>query len=458
MLFMLVIAAAVGVVWGSVLLKKTGLLGGCLAVMLVGSCFGYAYFHADVGGFSVTADRVLLALLAVTFVVMGRLGLTERRQLDKLDITLLLFMGVLVISTLSHSWKPSVLASLLVFNLMAGAIYWLARGAVFSERAVLGMFAAIAGFGLYLAVISILEQQQLLAFVYPRYIATSTFTEFLGRGRGPLLNPASNGLFLGSGWFCMLMFWPRVNHKGKLLLVVLSLIYGGGVICTMTRCVWAAVLLGLLILIVTNLPRRWATLFAAAVVLVGCIGIAAKWNDLQAFKRDKDVSVADMSKSAGLRPIFAVIAWHMFLDRPILGCGYGQYPVESKYYLSDRSTQLRLEKARIYVQHNVVLSLLTETGLVGSGLFVLLMLLWFQTGWYTWTCRQAPLIYRQQGLIMVTVLSVYLVIGMFQDLTIAWMANQLIFFMAGVSRGLRDHCFPIVASKQYAADSRLVAT
>ena len=67
MLFMLVIAAAVGVVWGSVLLKKTGLLGGCLAVMLVGSCFGYAYFHADVGGFSVTADRVLLALLAVAF-------------------------------------------------------------------------------------------------------------------------------------------------------------------------------------------------------------------------------------------------------------------------------------------------------------------------------------------------------------------------------------------------------
>ena len=99
MLFMLVIASAVGIVWGSVLLKKTGLLGGCLTVMLVGSCFGYAYYHTDVGGFSVTADRVLLALLAIAFVAMGRLGLTERRQLDKMDITLLLFMGVLVIST-----------------------------------------------------------------------------------------------------------------------------------------------------------------------------------------------------------------------------------------------------------------------------------------------------------------------------------------------------------------------
>jgi O-antigen ligase len=167
---------------------------------------------------------------------------------------------------------------------------------------------------------------------------------------------------------------------------------------------------------------------------------------LQAFKRDKDVTVEEMSRSAGLRPVFAVIAWHMFLDRPILGCGYGQYPVESTYYLSDRSTKLRLEKARIYVQHNVVLSLLTETGLIGSGLFVLLTLFWFQSGWMLWKCSQAPLLFRQQGLIMVSVLSVYLVIGMFQDLTIAWMANQMIFFLAGVSRSLRDH-LPVVAIK-----------
>jgi O-antigen ligase len=315
------------------------------------------------------------------------------------------------------------------------------------------MFAALAGFGLYLAVTAILEQQQLLSLVYPRYIATSTFTEFLGRGRGPLLNPAGNGLFLGAGWFCLLMFWPRVNKKGKLLLVALSTIYVGGVVCTMTRCVWAAVLVGFLIIIVSNLPRRWAILFTAAVVLVGCVGIAAKWNDLQAFKRDKEVSVADMSKSAGLRPVFAYIAWQMFLDRPILGCGYGQYPVESTFYLSDRSTKLRLENARIYVQHNVVLSLLTETGLVGSGLFMLLMLFWFQSGWTTWTYNQFPLLYRQQGLIMVTVLSVYLVIGMFQDLTIVWMANQLIFFLAGVSRGLQDHRSSMPAPAPHAQTS-----
>ena len=47
---------------------------------------------------------------------------------------------------------------------------------------------------------------------------------------------------------------------------------------------------------------------------------------------------------------------------------------------------------------------------------------------------------------MVSVLSVYLVIGMFQDLTIAWMANQMIFFLAGVSRSLRDY-LPVVAIK-----------
>lgn len=443
---LLIIAILVGLVWGLVLLRKTGLIGGCLVVMLVGSCFGYAYYHADVGGFSVTADRILLTLLLIAYLLLRWLGHTEQRRFDGQDITLLLLMCTLLFSTFSHRWQPGMVAALVVFNLMAMALYWVARGAAFSEKTVMGMFAAIAGFGLYLAVTAMLEQQQLLSFVYPRYIANSTFTEFLGRGRGPLLNPATNGLFLGAGWCCLLMFWPRANRTGKILLVVLSLIFAGGIFCTLTRCVWAAALLGLMIVVLPNLSRRWAVWFATAFVLVGGIVVAAKWHDLQAFKRDKNVTVEEMSRSAGLRPIFALIAWHMFLDRPILGCGYGQYPVESKYYLSDRSTKLQLEKARIYVQHNVVLSLLTETGLLGSGLFVLLLLLWCQSGWGLWRDRSAPLLIRQQGLVMVSVLAVYLVIGMFQDLTIAWMANQLLFFLAGVTRGLQDHRSPAVAA------------
>jgi len=251
--FLLVIAVLAGLLWGLVLLRKTGLIGGCLTVMLVGACFGYSYYHVELGGFSVTADRILLLLLFVAYLLLRWQGRTERRPFDAQDITLGMFMSVLLFSTFSHPWRSSMVAALIVFHLMPLAIYWVARGAIFSEKAVLGMLAALAGFGLYLAGTAILEQQQLLAFVYPRYIATSTFTEFLGRGRGPLLNPASNGLFLCAGWYSMLMFWPRANRAGKMLLIVLSTVFLGGIVCTLTRCVWAAALLGFMIVLLPAL-------------------------------------------------------------------------------------------------------------------------------------------------------------------------------------------------------------
>ena len=96
------------------------------------------------------------------------------------------------------------------------------------------------------------------------------------------------------------------------------------------------------------------------------------------FKRDKDLDAELTAESAKLRPILATVAWHMFLDRPLLGCGFAQYREVMPEYLADRSTDLPLEKVRPFVQHNVFLALLTETGLIGVGLFVAVLL------WWTW--------------------------------------------------------------------------
>ena len=103
-----------------------------------------------------------------------------------------------------------------------------------------------------------------------------------------------------------------------------------------------------------------------------------------AFKRDEGLSAREAAESVKLRPILARIAWNMFRDRPMLGCGFGQYKSEHVNYLADRSTDLPLEKGRSYVQHNVFLALLAETGLVGMGLFVLLLALWTRDAWRLW--------------------------------------------------------------------------
>ena len=123
-----------------------------------------------------------------------------------------------------------------------------------------------------------------------------------------------------------------------------------------------------------------------------------------AFKRDDALSARETAESVKLRPILARIAWNMYCDRPMLGCGYGQYAREHVNYLADRSTDLPLERARGYIPHNVVFSLLTETGLVGLGLFAAMLFYWACDAWRLWSDVTGPLWARQQGLLLLVAL------------------------------------------------------
>jgi O-antigen ligase len=143
-----------------------------------------------------------------------------------------------------------------------------------------------------------------------------------------------------------------------------------------------------------------------------------------------------MERSASLRPVLATIAWRMFRERPIVGCGLGRYQEECRVYFSDRSSDLPLQVARGYVQHNVLLALLTETGILGAGLFTLLSFTWAWNAWSLWRLRDVDLAKRQWGLLFLAVLGAFLINGMFHDVSIIPMLNMLVFFMAGATRAV----------------------
>jgi O-antigen ligase len=209
-----------------------------------------------------------------------------------------------------------------------------------------------------------------------------------------------------------------------------------GMYYTLTRSVWMGGALALLVVVGLTLPGAWRMPVIGTAVLAGVIGLATSWEHWVAFKRDKELSAAEMAESAKLRPILAVVAWNMFLDRPLFGCGFGQYPPESKSYLADRTTELPLEKVRKYVQHNTFLGLLTETGLVGLGLFVLVLVLWSRDAWLLWRTEQAPLWERQCGLLFMALMAVYLPNAMLHNVSLIPMVNMLLFFVAGLTSGL----------------------
>lgn len=434
-----VIAGIVALIWAAVLFRRGGLMGGCLAVLLAGCCFGYQWFHLATEPIPLTVDRLLWGLLLVQYVLWRRFGWTQPKPWGKADLVLVAFFALLFVSTLTHDWqveRARPLSRLLFYWVMPLGMYWVARQMVVSQRGFAVLLGGLSVFGVYLSVTAIAETQQLWELVYPSYIASPEFPEFLGRGRGPFLNPIGCGLFQGVCLGALLLAWPRLGRWGRGLLLVLAAVLGVGIYDSLTRSVWMGAGLGLLILLGAVLPRR-----GRGPLLVGCLGLAVllttlRWDELVAFKRDQQLDAGAAAESVELRPILAMVAWKMFLDRPLLGCGFGQYPEESLAYTADRSGTLALEKGRRFVQHNTFLALLTETGLVGAGLFVLLLGFWTVEAWQLWQRTAAPLWARQQGLLFLVLLGNYLPNAMFHDLSLIAMVNMLLFFSAGVTTSL----------------------
>ncbi len=371
-----VIAGVVGLVWGVVALRRGGLLAGCLAVLLAGACFGQPFFKIDAGPAPLTIDRLLLVLLVAQYVVWRRLGYADPKPLGKPEILLLLFLGVLAVSTLSHDWQAfnyRAVSWLTIFYLMPAVLYWIARQMKFSEREALTTFGCLALFGVYLAVTSLAELNQAWWLVFPKYIETTTTDPavgFVGRGRGPLLQPIGNGILLAVCFGGALMWWPRWRRPGKLALLAASALFGAAIYGSLTRSVWMGGALTLALAVGAVLPRRWRLPTLGAGLLIGATVAALQWENLMAFKRDRGQSAREAAESVELRPILTTISWRMFADRPLLGCGYAQHESEQPQYLFDRTIELPLERGRGYVPHNTVFLLLVETGLVGTGLFL----------------------------------------------------------------------------------------
>ncbi len=150
----------------------------------------------------------------------------------------------------------------------------------------------------------------------------------------------------------------------------------------------------------------------------------------------REGTVQDTVQSAGMRASFTYVSWKMFLDHPLFGCGFGQYKEHDIEYLDMVVGDLDLEKARPYHQHNVFLAMLSQTGLLGFGAWMIMLGLWTRNAWLLWSSRQAPLWARQHALLFLALLAAYSFNGMFHDVSIISMVNMLLFFVAGVCQGL----------------------
>jgi hypothetical protein len=141
------------------------------------------------------------------FVIYQVWGMADPKPWAVDDLLLASFVGCLLLNLLLNLLLKPVESteanplSLWVFYFFSTAVlYWIARQSKLTPTGIAGMTASFMVLGVYLGLTAIAEKKGWRALVFPRYIMDPAYEESLGRGRGPLLNPIGNGLFLTIGF------------------------------------------------------------------------------------------------------------------------------------------------------------------------------------------------------------------------------------------------------------------
>lgn len=409
-------------------------------VILVGSVFGREFFSLDIGPLPITLDRILWVWMIGLFAALIVSGRLRPQPWNATDVFVAALLALLTISTFAHDFAYRdhlPLTRLLFFNVLPIGIYFVVRHAPISERQLSWILYGLMGFGVYLSATAVAEWRNWPQLVFPRYIMDSSFAEFLGRGRGPFLNPVVCGIFQIAGMIAAILQWPRCRMPGRILIGMLVGLFAVGIFATFTRSVWLSMIVGmaLALWLPATIRRRGALIIAGTAAATLFVAFFA--DNINAFKRDKNVTEAEMSESVQLRPLLAEVAWQMFLDRPVLGHGFGQYSQAKRLYHQQVSNE-PLKKVLPYMQHNVVLSYMTETGGVGTALLLAIFALMGATAFRLYS--RAPLgSHRKEiGLLCLVVLAGYFLNGMFHDVSIMPMVGSLFYFLLGLTNQLES--------------------
>ena len=427
-------------------------------VLCIGTVFGPPFFFVD-GPVQISIDRVLFVIICIVAFFSLRGSTASIPKLVASDWIVIAYTLWVLISAKRGDAPAngSPVGTWIFYVLLPSLLYFVVRIAKLEAIDLKRVETVFLGIGLYLAVTAIFESRGWYSLVFPQFIADPKLWEFLGRGRGPLLNPSANGIVLTIGLAVAAVRFLRADRSGRVGYMIAMLVILAGLYSTLTRSVWIGGILALAIVFWRVTPGWAKALSLAAAVLLAGFVVAGLKDQLLRMKRDKNLSAAEAEKSVQLRPLLAIIAFEMIKDAPVTGHGFGHYHQAAKPYYSIRGYGMPLETLRGYHQHNVLLSVAVDNGLIGLTMFMSLLVIWIHAGWKFSGAGEpiANAMHRHMGLVVVASIAGYLVGGMFQDVTIMPMINMYLFFIAGLMVSL-DQIKANVPSASTAVQTSLI--
>lgn len=253
------------------------------------------------------------------------------------------------------------------FGVIPFLIFLCAPVAFRTERQREVLLKTLVALGAYLGFTALMEALGIDALVFPRYILDPNVGILAQRARGPFADPVGLGvaLFACSG-ACLIAIARWRSSSARLAAAVIALLCAVGLLFTLTRQVWLASVLGLIVaaLVVPALRARLIPLLVIGAVLVaGSLALVPGLSGTAQSRTTQQRSLWDRYNvnEAALRAIEA---------RPLLGVGWEAWLQKGPQYLRQADDYpLTAASSRIPI-HNGFLSYLAQLGLIGGSLWV----------------------------------------------------------------------------------------
>ncbi len=331
----------------------------------------FSGYWGDIG-IPIPLDRVAIACGIGTVLVRSiRNGEGPRiRPIHWLMLALLLY------AVASAAWSDTItthgplFALLDRLGLIPFMLYLVAPVAFRTEEQRRVLAIGMLAMGAYLGLTSLFEAVGAKSLVIPHYITNPNLGLHYDRSRGPFLEAGANGLAMFNCFIAgaiTLPYW-RGRPWVRALVVGIMILCVGGMVFTLTRQVWVGAALGAIVAMLCDRRlRRWvpgAAVGAVLLVLLALAFVPGLQTNINSRANDQG-SVWDRlnSDAAALRMVSA---------RPAIGFGWGKFGKDSVPYYRLAATY---PLSSITVAHNMTLSNAAELGLLGAGLWLVIVLM-----------------------------------------------------------------------------------
>lgn len=350
------------------------------------------------GFFNLTPPRLILLGTVLGYGMFFFLH-RERLRMDRALLwVMLLLLGYLAVSATEAGWTARTvdpqyrtapyymfIGSLLLPFVMFFLLYNSARREDQIRRALLlitmyGWYALYIGYLQYAAIQGVGWARGL---IWPAFINDPQWGIHFDRARGAFAGASPQAVFLVLLFYVDLYLLRKVRGPYRLALILQAVLCPAAIFFTLLRSAYLSFLLCGMIWVIFSSRQRRGWLKLAFLLVVLAVGVYAFWPRLSS--TDRAAGGVAQRGPVYSRFVLAAQTWEIFKTHPVRGVGFGHF-VEAQRNLPKDQNQLAGRTYGELVQHNLFLNMLSETGLIGLVLTV--MVFWL-------LLRQSRQLYRK---------------------------------------------------------------